>query len=71
VISPATHRLVGALFEYRDLGEHSLKGFAEPVHVRQVLRASNLESRFEARQQTTSPLLGREEDLDLLVRRWQ
>ena len=71
VISPETHRLIGALFEYRDLGHHSLKGFAEPVHVRQVLRASNLESRFEARQQTASPLLGREEDLDLLVRRWQ
>jgi predicted ATPase/class 3 adenylate cyclase len=71
VISPETHRLIGALFVYRDLGHRSLKGFAEPVHVRQVLRASNLESRFEARQQTTSPLLGREEDLDLLVRRWQ
>ena len=71
VISPETHRLIGALFEYRDLGHHALKGFDEPVHVRQVLRASNLESRFEARQQTASPLLGREEDLDLLMRRWQ
>ena len=71
VISPETHRLIGALFEYRDLGHHALKGFAEPVHVRQVLRASNLENRFEARQQTASPLLGREEELDLLMRRWQ
>ena len=37
VISPLTHRLVGGLFEYRDLGRHNLKGFPEPVHVRQVL----------------------------------
>src|SRR5262245_11851018 len=37
VISPVTHRLVGALFDYLDLGRHTLKGFADPVHVRQVL----------------------------------
>jgi len=71
VISPQTHRLIGALFEYRDLGERSLKGFALPVHARQVLREANLESRFESRQQATSPLLGRDEDLDLLLRRWR
>lgn len=71
VVSPETHRLVGALFEYRDLGARSLKGFAEPVHVRQVLREASLESRFESRQQATSLLLGRDEDLDLLLRRWQ
>ena len=71
VVSPETHRLVGALFEYHDLGARSLKGFAEPIHVRQVLREASLESRFESRQQATSPLLGRDEDLDLLLRRWQ
>jgi class 3 adenylate cyclase len=71
VISPETHRLIGALFEYRDLGDHALKGFAKPVHVRQVVRASNLENRFEAREQAASPLLGREEELDFLMRRWQ
>src|SRR5262245_23098471 len=37
VISPVTHRLVGALFDYRDLGRHTVKGFSEPVQVRQVL----------------------------------
>ncbi len=72
VVSPDTHRLVGALFEYRDLGAQALKGFAEPVHVRQVLRSSSVENRFEARhQEGTTPLLGREEELDLLMRRWQ
>jgi class 3 adenylate cyclase len=71
VISPVTQRLVGALFDYRDLGRHSLKGFAEPVHVRQVLGVSQVESRFEAQHPSgTSPLLGREEELDLLLRRW-
>ena len=72
VIAPETHRLVGALFEYRDLGTHVLKGFAEPVHVRQVLAASKVENRFEARHPSgTSPLLGRDEELDLLTRRWE
>jgi class 3 adenylate cyclase len=51
VISPATHRLVGALFDYRDLGRHTLKGFPEPVHVREVLGPSEVESRFEAQRQ--------------------
>jgi class 3 adenylate cyclase/predicted ATPase len=72
VIAPETHRLVGALFEYRDLGTQTLKGFAVPVHVRQVLRGSKVESRFEAQHLSgTSPLLGREEELDLLLRRWE
>jgi class 3 adenylate cyclase/tetratricopeptide (TPR) repeat protein len=72
VISPVTHRLVGALFDYRDLGRHTLKGFPEPVHVRQVLGVSKVQSRFEAQHQAgTSPLLGRGEELDLLLRRWE
>src|SRR5207253_390189 len=71
-ISPDTHRLVRGLFEYRDLKRHSLKGFAEPVQVRQVLGVSNVESRFEAlHQYGASLLLGREEELDLLMRRWE
>jgi len=32
VIAPATHRLVDAAFEYADLGSHTLKGIAGPVH---------------------------------------
>src|SRR5262249_23101577 len=72
VISPVTHRLVGALFDYRDLGRHALKGFPNPVHVRQVLGPSKVESRFEAHHQAgTSPILAREEELELLLRRWE
>jgi class 3 adenylate cyclase/tetratricopeptide (TPR) repeat protein len=71
VISPLTHRLVGALFDYRDLGRHTLKGFPEPVHVRQVLGVSKVESRFEAQHQSgASPLLGRTEELGFLLRQW-
>jgi class 3 adenylate cyclase len=72
VIAETTHRLVGGLFEYRDLGAVSLRGFAEPVPVWQVLRPSAVESRFEAlRAGDLTPLVGREEELDLLLRRWQ
>src|SRR5262249_57471947 len=72
VISPVTHRLVGALFDYRDLGRHTLKGFSEPVHVRQVLGPGKVESRFDAQHQAgASPLLGRNEELELLWRRWE
>jgi len=72
LICPETHRLVGGLFEYRDLNEHVLKGFPRPVHVRQVTCASRVENRFEARRaDITSPLLGRDEELELLLRRWE
>ena len=72
LICPETHRLVGALFDYRDLGRQTLKGFANPVHVRHVTGASRLENRFEARRaDLAAPLLGRDEELDLLARRWQ
>ena len=66
-----SHRLVGALFDYRDLGRHSLKGFSKKVHVRQVLGPSKVESRFEAQHQSgTSALLGREKERGLLLRWW-
>jgi len=72
VIAPETHRLVGALFEYRDLGSQTLKGFGEPLHVRQVIKPSKIENRFEVRRAAVgSRLLGRDEELDLLWRRWE
>jgi len=71
VIDPRTRRLVGNLFEYRDLGAVPLKGFAEPVHAYEVLRPSVMESRFEAlRPAELTPLVGREEELELLGRQW-
>jgi class 3 adenylate cyclase len=46
LICPETRRLLGVLFDYRDLGRHDLKGFARPVHVHQVTGASGVENRF-------------------------
>jgi predicted ATPase/class 3 adenylate cyclase len=70
VISASTRQLTGGLFEYRDLGAVALKGFAERTPALQVLGASAAESRFEALRATTTPLVGRAEEIDLLMRRW-
>jgi class 3 adenylate cyclase/predicted ATPase len=71
VIAAGTRRLVGDLFEYRDLGAIEIKGIAAPVPAWQVLRPSVVASRFEAlRGAALSPLIGRDEELDLLLRRW-
>jgi class 3 adenylate cyclase/predicted ATPase len=71
VIAAATRRLVGDLFEYRDLGGIEVRGIAGPVPAWQVLRPSAVESRFEAlRGSALTPLVGRDEEIDLLLRRW-
>jgi class 3 adenylate cyclase/predicted ATPase len=71
VIAEATHRLLGSLFELQDLGLKDLKGIAGPVESFAVLRASSVESRFEAMHPgVLTALVGREEELELLLRRW-
>ena len=72
VIAASTRRLVGNAFELTDLGEHDLKGIAEPVHAWRVERALVTESRFDANRGggALTPLVGRDEELDLLLRRW-
>jgi class 3 adenylate cyclase len=71
VIAAGTRRLVGDLFEYRDLGAVEVKGIAAPVPAWQVLRPSVVTSRFEAlRGSGLTPLVGRNEEIDLLLRRW-
>jgi class 3 adenylate cyclase/predicted ATPase len=71
VIAARTRRLVGDFFEYRDLGAIQVKGITGPVEAWQVLRPSVVVSRFEAlRGSLLSPLVGREEEVDLLLRRW-
>jgi class 3 adenylate cyclase len=71
VIASSTRRLTGGLFEYRDLGTFALRGFAENVPAWQVVGAGAVESRFEALRATTTPLIGRDEETDLLLRRWE
>jgi class 3 adenylate cyclase len=71
VIAAATRRLIGDLFDYRDLGTIEVKGIAAPVPAWLVLRPSTVESRFEAlRGSALTPLVGRDEEVDLLMRRW-
>jgi len=71
VIAAGTRRLVGALFEYRDLGAVLVQGIVEPTPAWQVLRPSIVASRFEAlRGPTLTRLVGRDEEVDLLLRRW-
>jgi predicted ATPase/class 3 adenylate cyclase len=72
LISASTHRLTGGNFEYRDLGHVTLKGWGESVPAWQLLGTSGVESRFEAQHQTRlTPLIGRDEEIDLLLRRWR
>src|SRR5215813_4153345 len=71
VISSSTRRLTGGFFDYRDIGVVALKGFAETVQAWQALGASAAESRFEALRGSTTPLVGRAEEIDLLLRRWK
>ena len=71
VIGPQTRRLLGDLFECRDLGDVEVKGFPAPVRAYQVVRESAIESRFEALHGATlTPLVGREEEIGLLQRQW-
>ena len=72
VISQSTRRLTGGLFEYRDLVRVPLKGLSDPVQAWRVLGTSEVESRFEAHHEAAlTPLVGRQEELELLLRRWQ
>jgi AAA ATPase domain/Adenylate and Guanylate cyclase catalytic domain len=71
VIAASTRRLVGDLFEVRDLGALEVKGITAPLPTWQVLRPSSVASRFEAlRGAALTPLVGREEEVDSLLRRW-
>jgi class 3 adenylate cyclase len=71
VIAGGTRKLLGTLFELEDLGPNDVKGIAGPVRAWSALRASSVESRFEAlRAGGLTALVGREEETELLLRRW-
>ena len=71
VVAESTRKLVGSLFEVQDLGAQDLKGIARPVQAWAALRPSSVESRFDALHATgLTELVGREEELELLLRRW-
>jgi class 3 adenylate cyclase len=71
VIAESTRKLVGNLFELQDLGAHDLKGITGPVRAWAATRPSSVEIRFEALHASgVTELVGREEELELLLRRW-
>ena len=71
VIAESTRRLLGNLFELEDLGAKELKGITDPVRAWSALRAALVESRFEALHASgLTELVGREEELEILLRRW-
>jgi predicted AAA+ superfamily ATPase len=71
VIAENTRRLLGSLFELQDLGAKKLKGIAEPVRAYAALRPTVVEGRFEALHGAMlTALVGREEEFELLMRRW-
>jgi len=72
VIAPETRRLAAEYFEYRDLGEQTLRGLSAPIRAWQVLRERRPELRFEMRHVPKgTPLVGRGEEFALILRRWQ
>ncbi len=72
VIGPHTRDLVGRLFDYADQGAHEIKGFDEPIQVSRVLGPSAAADRFAARHHgALSPLVGREQELALMLERWE
>src|ERR1700740_763731 len=71
VIAEATRRQIGGLFDLADLGPQALAGFAEPRPAWRVMGESGALSRFEALRSEETPLVGRDEEVELLLRRWQ
>src|SRR5207249_8228235 len=72
VIGAATQRLIEGLFECQPLGSHTLKGVSTPVPVYRVVGESSAQSRFEVAVQTgLTPLVGREQEVELLQQRWE
>ena len=71
VVAEGTRKLVGSLFELEDLGAQNLKGVEGPARAWAALRPSSVESRFDALHAgALTELVGREEELELLLRRW-
>ena len=72
LISESTRRLLGRLFDLRELPKVTVKGVTEPLTAYAVLGPSSIASRFDAlRVSGPTPLVGRAEEIDLLLRRWE
>ena len=70
-MAETTRELVGGLFRYESLGSVELKGLSRPVPAWKVQGETGLDDRFRALRSDAIPFIGREEELDLLRRRWR
>jgi class 3 adenylate cyclase len=71
VVAESTRKLLGTFFDLQDLGKQDVKGLGATVRAWAVLRPASVESRFEALHASAlTELVGREEELELLLRRW-
>jgi class 3 adenylate cyclase/tetratricopeptide (TPR) repeat protein len=71
IIAASTRQQIGELFDLEALGPRQLAGFAEPQRAWRVLGESGAASRFEALRSGKTPLVGRDEEVELLLRRWE
>jgi hypothetical protein len=69
VVTARVQRQVAGLFVAEDRGSHELKGVPEPVTLYRIVRASGGGRR--GGQRHLSPLVGRDEEIALLMRRWE
>ena len=70
VIDDTTRQLIGSVFALEDLGFKELKGFTEPQRTWSVLGENRFKSRFEALRSAETPFVNRQEETELLLRRW-
>jgi class 3 adenylate cyclase/tetratricopeptide (TPR) repeat protein len=72
VVSPLTARLAGRSFRYKSLGKRALRGLEEPLEVLHVVGTRSSLNRFTAlRDRSAAPLVGRSEEVELLLSRWR
>jgi class 3 adenylate cyclase/predicted ATPase len=72
LISASTARLVQGWFVGEALDDQTLKGFPEPMTVYRVLAESGVQSRLDLiGVGSLTPLVGREQELKVLVERWE
>ena len=71
IVSEASYRLLGDLFETADLGAHELKGFSDSQRLWRVMGDRAAISRFDAlRSGALTPFVGRDQEIGLLLERW-
>jgi class 3 adenylate cyclase/predicted ATPase len=72
VISSSTYHLIQGYFECQALGEQTLRGISQPISIYQVLQESGVQSRLDvASTRGLTPLVGREQEVRLLMERWE